>query len=90
MCEPKLTFHQSYDAMYAYLFALWKRTGNDELAGLLGDMSFVPGGQTADPAAWHDWLECVDKSMNGKVDSMLRSEDGSIIDVHGVLKENKS
>lgn len=86
-----LTMDFSMDAgCYAEMAAVWKRTGNEELAGMLGEMSFVPGGLTADPATWHDWLKCVDQSINGEVDSMLRAQDGSIIDLHGALKEDES
>ena len=35
-------------------------------------MGYLPDGDIADPAVWHEWLECVSKAKQGKVDAYLR------------------
>jgi hypothetical protein len=56
-----LTLKQGFLAMYAFLDAFYSRTKSDDVGGLLGDMSFLVDGGTADPAAWNDWLRAVKK-----------------------------
>lgn len=67
-----LTEKEAYAAMYAYLVTVYERTPSDELGGLLGDMSNVGDGETADPAVWHEWLRCVNQVKLSKVDTNLR------------------
>ncbi len=67
-----LTEKEAYDAMYAYLVTVYERTQSDDLGGLLGDMSTIGDGKTADPAVWHEWLRSVDRVKQGKVDTGLR------------------
>lgn len=54
-----LTKMQAYASMYKYLEALYERTGSDELGVLLGGMSLLADGTTADPAAWVEWESAV-------------------------------
>jgi hypothetical protein len=54
--------------MYAYLAEIYERTGSDDLGALLGSMSLLADGGTADPAAWADWEAAVRKVVSGKVD----------------------
>jgi hypothetical protein len=63
---------EAYAAMYAYLSAVYDRTQSDDLGGLLGDMSTVGDGETADPAVWHQWLRCVNQVKQSQVDTSLR------------------
>ncbi len=58
-----LTVKQGYIAMYKFLQELQRMTNSDDLAGFLDGMSFLEDGGTADPAAWHDWLEAVRKTL---------------------------
>jgi hypothetical protein len=58
--------------MFAYLVAVYDRTQSDDLGGLLGDMSTVGDGETADPAVWHEWLRCINQVKQSKVDTSLR------------------
>lgn len=70
-----LTEREAYAAMYAFLADLYERTKSDALGAFLGGMSFLPDGQTADPALWHDWLECVERARKGEVDLRLNLRD---------------
>jgi hypothetical protein len=69
--EDTLTLREAYAAMYAYLERLYEVTGSDELGGLLGGMSLLGDGTTADPAAWDDWMKAVRKARTGAVDMGL-------------------
>ena len=70
--EENLTPQQAYTAMYAFLVELYERFGFDQLGGILGGMSFLEDGGTADPAIWNDWLRAVEKAKQGQVDARLR------------------
>jgi hypothetical protein len=72
MAEESLTLNQAYDAMYAFLVELYQEFGFDQLGGILGGMSLLENGTTADPAIWGDWLRAVEKAKQGQVDSKLR------------------
>lgn len=67
-----LTERQAYDAMYAFLEEYYGQTKSGDVAALLGAMSFLPDGGTADPAAWQDWMKCVQKALSGGVDTRLQ------------------
>jgi hypothetical protein len=67
-----LTEKEAYEAMFAFLEQIYNRTKSDDIGGLLGDMSILPDGDTANPAIWHEWLECVLKAKQGKVDVNFR------------------
>jgi len=62
----QITVREAYAAMYRYLERLYELTGEDELGGLLGSMSLLPDGQTADPAAWTDWIQAVEEIRAGR------------------------
>jgi hypothetical protein len=62
-----LTEKEAYEAMYAYLVTVYEKTQSDDLGGLLGDMSTVEDGKTADPAVWHEWLQCVNQVKQNKL-----------------------
>lgn len=67
-----LTEHEAYEAMYAFLEQIYETTESNDIASLLGGMSFLPEGSTADPAVWSDWLECALRAKAGKVDANLK------------------
>lgn len=69
--EILLSCKQAYLAMYAYLEILYRDSGSDTIAGFLSDLSLLPNGKTADPAAWKDWMACVHKALNNEVDADL-------------------
>ena len=47
--------------MVKFLEGFFIRTGSDDVGALLGDLQFLADGHTADPAAWNDWLDCIEK-----------------------------
>ena len=49
---------QALRAMKAFLSQYYARTGND-LETLIADITIDSNGATLDPAAWDDWLSCV-------------------------------
>jgi hypothetical protein len=68
MMELQLTIQEAYAAMYLFLGDLYERAGFDQLGGILGGMSLLKDGGTADPAYWHDWLRMVEKSKRQRPD----------------------
>lgn len=63
----KLTERQAYAAMFAFLEHRYRLTESDDLGALLGSMSLLPGGSTADPAIWEDWLNAIKEAESGDV-----------------------
>lgn len=60
-----LTDEQAYAAMFYFLERYWEREKSDEIAMLLGGMSILQDGGTADPAYLQDWNEAVEFALNG-------------------------
>lgn len=60
-----LTKEQAYAAMFYFLDQLYDRTKSDYLGGLLGGMSLLANGSTADAAVAEDWQEAFDYALNG-------------------------
>lgn len=77
MESTNLTIQEAYAAMYKYLELLYQMTGSDDLGGILGGMSLLPDGGTADPAAWNDWLRVIAELRSGSVDTNLHLEPDS-------------
>lgn len=50
---------EAYAAMFAFLEHRYRLTDSDDLGALLGSMSLLPDGGTADPAIWEDWLNAI-------------------------------
>lgn len=66
----QLTKKEAYAAMCEYLVAVYKRTQSDDLGGLLGDMSTIGEGETADPSVWFEWLNALTESSKVKVSQL--------------------
>ena len=66
MTEHKLTIEQAYRAMFYFLEQEYERTKADELGGLLSSLSWeiTQGHGPADPGAWQDWQEAVEKALS--------------------------
>jgi len=48
--------------MRLFLKIYYEQTHSDDVAVILTDTEKLPDGMTLDPAAWHDWIECVAKA----------------------------
>lgn len=66
-----LTDKEAFLAMYSFLGTYYGRGKSDDIGGLLGGLSLLPDGGTADPAFRKDWLEAVEKATRGAVDARL-------------------
>lgn len=67
MAMKSLSMHEAYAAVFAFLESRYRMTKSDDLGALLGSMSLLPGGQTADPAIWEDWLYAIKQAQSGAV-----------------------
>ena len=64
---------QAFRAMVLFLERYFERTQSDDVGALLGDLQLLDDGLTADPAAWPEWLECVQvASQNPRSQSLSR------------------
>lgn len=61
----------AYLAMYEFIVELYRRTRSDDLGSLLGSMSYLSNGETANPAVWKHWMLCVTKVLAGQGDAQL-------------------
>ena len=61
----------AYLAMFDFLEQRYESTRSDDIGALLGSMSLLNDGGTADPALWSDWLTSVQKAQRGAVDALL-------------------
>jgi hypothetical protein len=55
-----MTEQQAFKAMILFLERHFNRTQSDDMAALLGELQLLDDGLTADPAAWQEWMECVE------------------------------
>ncbi len=62
----KLTEFEAFKAMRKYLESYYERTSSDDIACILSDTLFSSEGETADPTAWQDWIEAVEKTLKEK------------------------
>lgn len=63
--NKQLSNLQAFYAMKYFLEKYYEATGSDDVGALLGDLQFFEKEmETADPAAWHDWLECINRAMH--------------------------
>jgi len=65
MAAETLTIDEAYRSMFHFLEAYWKRTQSGYFAALLGDLSTLSDGNSADPAAWHAFVLAVKKAKSG-------------------------
>lgn len=64
--DETLDIKLAYAAMFEFLVAYYDRTSSNEVGALLGSMSLLPDGGTADPAIWEEWLESIEKAKNAR------------------------
>jgi hypothetical protein len=61
--------------MYAFLEHYYQLTQSDEVGAMLGWMSMLEDGETADPAVWGEWLQAVQQAANADIDTQLRLDE---------------
>ena len=64
--DPKVTVDQAFRAMILFLEKHYKKTNCEEIGGLLSDLMILEDGSTADPAAWYEWLDCLNNAIANK------------------------
>lgn len=67
MTDRQLSKQHAYLAMYVFLEQRFRNTQSGDIAALLGSMSFLPGGEPADPAVAKDWDDAVNQSVGDEV-----------------------
>nr|WP_320167305.1 hypothetical protein [uncultured Methylophaga sp.] len=72
MDDVKISKKEAYLAMYAFLDNYYSLTKSDDIAGLLGELSLLADGGSADPSAKSDWNEALQKALSGKVNAQLQ------------------
>lgn len=60
----RLTNQQAFQAMVLFLEGFYERTKSDDVGAILSDLILLEDGNTADPAAWDDWMKCVYKVLS--------------------------
>lgn len=66
MEKKLLTMEQAYRAMFHFLEHEYGMTKSDDIGGLLGSMDWTiwkDHPYPADPAAWEDWEDAVEKAL---------------------------
>lgn len=61
--DANLNKIQAFNAMRKFLEMYYKRTLSDDIGSLLGDLQMTTEGETADPAAWHDWNKALEEVL---------------------------
>lgn len=70
--DEQISTKRAFLAMYSFLEELYTKYEFDQLGGLLGGMSLLADGSTADQAVWLDWLRAVERVKGNQVDATLR------------------
>lgn len=75
----KLTQKQAFVAMIEFLDNYYQQTQSDDIGALLGSLQLLEDGKPADPAMWHDWVQCVEKNyfINASSQSGDRAKPGT-------------
>jgi len=60
MCS--LSAIEAFQAMRLFLESYFERTKSADVGSLLGDLQIAEDGTTFDPAAWVEWLDCLQKA----------------------------
>lgn len=69
--SDNITVKIAYIAMYKFLENEYKMTQSNDIGGLLGGISLLEDGSTADPAAWQDWLNAIKQASCENCDIRL-------------------
>ena len=58
---------QAFYAMRLFLTKYYEETQSDDVGSLLSELQFFKEEkQTADPAAWAEWIECINQLLTEK------------------------
>ena len=64
MKKKPLSPEQAFRAMSVFLHDYYQRTqGQAAVGDVLGDIQLGGSGETADPAAWDDWLSVIETAL---------------------------
>lgn len=70
--EKKLTYLEAFHCMREFLELYYSNTKSDDVGDILSatQLSIWEDGETADPACWGEWIQCIKKvSKGGKTNS---------------------
>jgi hypothetical protein len=77
--DDLITVDKAIKAMFLFWEDVYRRSGSDTVGSVLGDLSLLPDGTTADPAAYDDFVACVERveeaERSGTLALMIVSEE---------------
>lgn len=65
--KATLTARQAFMVMHCFLEKYYRASHSDEIGGLLGGLSLLPDGSSADPAFRREWLDAVDTVIAAEI-----------------------
>jgi hypothetical protein len=81
--DIKLTDLEAFYAMRKFLEGHYERTNSDDVGALLSDLQFFDKErETADPAAWEDWMDAISAVIKDRGKKFERDK------LYKVLDEN--
>ena len=63
---------EAYLAMCRFLKSYSERRSSDNIGALLGNLSILPNGESADPAMLEDWKEALRAVRAGEVNARIQ------------------
>ncbi len=69
-----LTIKEAYLAMYQFMATIIRRDGNEEFLHMIGGMSFLQDGSTADLGMWHLWKQAIGRIGRSLTDHLTVEE----------------
>jgi hypothetical protein len=69
--NQKITVMLAYKAMFKFLDNKYELTKSNGIGDLLGGMSLLDDGSTADAAEWLDWIEAIETASQADCDTNL-------------------
>ena len=60
--KDRLTYLEAFRAMTCFLEKFYEQTSSADIGSLLGEIQILQDEKTADPAAWEDWMNCIQKT----------------------------
>ncbi len=70
--EKNITYFEAFDCMREFLEIYYNNTKSDDVGDILSttQLSIWEDGETADPACWREWIQCIEKvTKSGKSNS---------------------